>query len=263
MVGVVATCVIVLVLLLVCIVVMGTAWSRYVPALVAPRKTQHQSELPRVFVINLDRRPDRRQAMAQKMAKAGIKHATFVKAVDGSTLRATPDITAMFRSHATKRRGEIGCALSHWGLWLALAADPDPAATWAIFEDDVTFRDCFNAATDLTTSAPDVLRLLGYTTAGKSLPSKPETAPVPMNWADYWGGLFAYVLTRPVARLLVAHIQVSGMVAALDNIVAQLKPCAEHVGSCESLSYHAAPAQRSGTTSDIQARHGTNDVLVM
>jgi GR25 family glycosyltransferase involved in LPS biosynthesis len=93
-----------------------------------------------VKVLNLDRRPDRWARTVEALAGAGLGRYTRVAARDGRELRADVDDLRVFRgNHFGSRRGVIGCALSHLGLWRALAACPDPGATWLILEDDIAF----------------------------------------------------------------------------------------------------------------------------
>lgn len=89
------------------------------------------------YLINMDRSTDRLAHMEREFRQAG---APFFRwpGVDGEALseegldefvrqRPLPD--------AQWRRGEVGCFLSHFGLWRHIAEGPDAAA--AIFEDDV------------------------------------------------------------------------------------------------------------------------------
>jgi GR25 family glycosyltransferase involved in LPS biosynthesis len=97
-----------------------------------------------VKVINLDRRSDRWARTVEVLAAAGLRRYARVAAQDGRALRPDVDDLRLFRgNHFGWRRGVIGCALSHLGLWRALAACPDPEATWLVLEDDVAFAPSF------------------------------------------------------------------------------------------------------------------------
>uniref|UniRef100_A0A7N8XT15 Procollagen galactosyltransferase 2-like n=1 Tax=Mastacembelus armatus TaxID=205130 RepID=A0A7N8XT15_9TELE len=76
-----------------------------------------------IFLINLKRRPDRRERMLSSLAVLGI-NATLTEAVDAlnsSQLRAMGvDMLPGYKDPYSDRvltRGEIGCFLSHYSIW--------------------------------------------------------------------------------------------------------------------------------------------------
>lgn len=78
--------------------------------------TPLNNKLP-IFVINLERRPDRKQLIESRLANLGIKNYEIIKAVDGRDL---PDDTSEFYNRKDSieltrelKRTEIACALSH------------------------------------------------------------------------------------------------------------------------------------------------------
>ncbi|TAK49204.1 MAG: glycosyltransferase family 25 protein [Xanthobacteraceae bacterium] len=86
-------------------------------------------------VVNLDRSPDRLALMRETFERLGLGFSRLA-AVDGAGL--SPDQTAAFLAQHPGHRwltGEIGCLLSHYAFWQAVAAGP--AAHGAVFEDDV------------------------------------------------------------------------------------------------------------------------------
>lgn len=86
-----------------------------------------------VFVINLDRSPDRLASVSEQLREAGVPFARF-PAVDGSrTDRAGPDVSHWGRHFATDSM--LGCALSHMHLWRHVRNEGLRAAL--IMEDDV------------------------------------------------------------------------------------------------------------------------------
>jgi glycosyl transferase family 25 len=90
----------------------------------------------KIYLINLDRRPDRRAAMEGEAARAGLSF-TRMPALDGQA----PESAAVDRWFAPS--GPLGalshsekcCALSHRAAWEALAASGEDYA--AVLEDDV------------------------------------------------------------------------------------------------------------------------------
>ncbi|XP_046681820.1 glycosyltransferase 25 family member [Homalodisca vitripennis] len=103
----------------------------------------------RVFMINLRRRPERRQRMEQCFAELGVQAIT-VDAVDGRELTDAMleemGITLMggYTDPYHKRpmkRGEIGCFLSHYSIWKKVVQSGDEVVM--VLEDDVRFEAFF------------------------------------------------------------------------------------------------------------------------
>ncbi len=93
-----------------------------------------------MFLINLDRSPDRLEATAAELSASGLEWRR-VAAVDGNDIELpnsslVDERAYRRRHHAVLRRGEVGCYLSHYkalGMFLETGA---PHAL--ILEDDVT-----------------------------------------------------------------------------------------------------------------------------
>jgi GR25 family glycosyltransferase involved in LPS biosynthesis len=83
------------------------------------------------WIINLDRRPDR-------LARSKIEKAVRFPAIDGKTLRLTPDLVKMFSASQNIgwRKGVMACALSHISLWMKLVTDKPEIQSYLILEDD-------------------------------------------------------------------------------------------------------------------------------
>ncbi|MDD9999011.1 MAG: glycosyltransferase family 25 protein [bacterium] len=92
-----------------------------------------------VFVINLDRRPDRWRVVSANLDRIGL-HATRIDAIDGFAL--TDDVAAL----RLMGPGHVGCARSHYKAYSALLESRYPAAL--ILEDDV----------ELGASVPAIIR---------------------------------------------------------------------------------------------------------
>jgi glycosyl transferase family 25 len=90
----------------------------------------------KIYLINLDRRPDRRAAMEGEAAKTGLSF-TRLSALDGQS-PASAEVDHWFASSGplgALSHSEKCCALSHRAAWEALAASGEDYA--AILEDDV------------------------------------------------------------------------------------------------------------------------------
>lgn len=78
--------------------------------------TPLDNKLP-IFIINLKRRPDRKQLIETRLVNLGIKNYEFINAVDGKEL--PEDISDVYNKetsiklHRELTRTEIACALSH------------------------------------------------------------------------------------------------------------------------------------------------------
>ena len=102
------------------------------------------SSLPPIFVISLGREPERRALMAQELTGFDFE---FFEGVDGAALDVASIAdrldTMWFRIMRRRnlRPGEIGCFLSHYGLWERLVETRTPCAL--ILEDDARLEDGF------------------------------------------------------------------------------------------------------------------------
>jgi glycosyl transferase family 25 len=85
-----------------------------------------------VFVINLGHRPDRRQAMREQLARVGLVP-QFFPAIDGRALNR--EAVPALREAGELSDGEVGCHLSHLGVWREIAARGVDRAL--VLEDDV------------------------------------------------------------------------------------------------------------------------------
>lgn len=110
------------------------------------------TDLPPIFVINLKRSVERRRIIAARLIDLNLPH-SFFEAVDGTSLSVEDKASYA----GTRRRlffghdltpGEIGCLLSHRGIYRHMIANSIQAAL--VLEDDAILAD------DL----PDVLRAL-------------------------------------------------------------------------------------------------------
>jgi len=94
----------------------------------------------RIFVINLERRPDRMAAMAAQLERLGLAFERF-DAVDAKTVDPA-ELSAPFALHGAMAEltpGDKACTTSHMHLWRRIAAGLENHA--AILEDDVLLSD--------------------------------------------------------------------------------------------------------------------------
>lgn len=176
----------------------------------------------KTYVINLERRPDRRASMQTQLERKAFRDVEFVRAVDGQTLEPTDDLRRMFaNNNFHSRSSAIACALSHLNVWRSfLASSAESAAI--VFEDDARLEphctpENIERLTSVLTSS-DVI-LLGYHTKcrydGPTDPSRPGFAP--MIWGKYLGGTFAYVISRKGAEKMLAAFESDGFRETIDG----------------------------------------------
>ena len=103
-----------------------------------------------VFVINLDRRADRKQAFLEAHPDLrGIVRR--LPAYDGRILRMTSGLATLFKTNDFFwKKAVMGCALSHLKLWSLLSTEPSEIQNMLILEDDVRlqkgWRDAWSTA---------------------------------------------------------------------------------------------------------------------
>ena len=90
-----------------------------------------------IYVINLDRRPDRYSSFLERIKKESINPKVIKRysAVDGKTLEKIENINM----------AEVGCFLSHYNIWKKVKDNKkvkDSDLIW-IMEDDIQFNESF------------------------------------------------------------------------------------------------------------------------
>ncbi|MDN2568082.1 glycosyltransferase family 25 protein [Aquibium sp. A9E412] len=131
------------------------------------------ASLPRAYVINLDRSPERLAVTRARFAPTGLALERFA----GIDAAADPEGMARlvdqnrFEAFMYRRAlpGEVGCALSHFALWETLAdADTD---TYLVLEDDAAPSPHFGALSAVLEALPDDWELALLSSRG---------------WRPYW-----------------------------------------------------------------------------
>lgn len=167
------------------------------------------SSIP-VFVINLDRSPDRLRTIRENADAFGIE-LTRIPAVDGA--RLPPDQPLPVDSKGFERihgkrilPGEIGCYLSHLNVLETIAAGDDPYAV--IVEDDIRFDAGFLPFLDKLRRLEgwDAVKLVNHRTRGFVAHARiDESVRIGRCAHGPCGSSAAYVVTKAgAARLLEA-----------------------------------------------------------
>lgn len=98
------------------------------------------------YVINLDRRADRLERLWSSSPELKDRLERW-SAIDGRKLALTPAIARLLKPNDFFWKKAIaGCALSHLGLWHKLANETPDINNYLILEDDVKFRQGWEAA---------------------------------------------------------------------------------------------------------------------
>lgn len=105
-----------------------------------------ESEFKNIYVINLDRRPDRFSEVQIELRKAGINNYEKFCAIDGKTLTHKYKFVPTDTMGDAQAMGHIGCTLSHFGV--LNKAKEDGAEKYVVFEDDVELHKNFKELFD-------------------------------------------------------------------------------------------------------------------
>lgn len=171
--------------------------------------------IPRIFVINMPRHEERRQSMLRR-AKDITLDIEFFEAVDGASL--SKEQLSFYDSIKRKKyfgrdlqRGEIGCLLSHRGIYEKMIRENIPSAI--ILEDDIIFENDASSVFDALNKSSvkwDVVRFLGSKKIykrgcriiapliGRYFIARLPTAP---------GGAHGYIIKLEAARVMLTHMQ--------------------------------------------------------
>ena len=93
-----------------------------------------------IYVISLARAAERRAIITKRLTAADVDY-EIVDAVDGKDLDLIKLKHRLKVKNAEKKRGEVGCFLSHYNLWQRMADQKIPHAV--ILEDDAEWDDDF------------------------------------------------------------------------------------------------------------------------
>jgi GR25 family glycosyltransferase involved in LPS biosynthesis len=197
-----------------------------------------------IKIINLERRPDRREKLFKEFSKQNIdltellSLAEIVPAVDGKTLEPTCELEELFRGNDFgNRRGVIGCALSHYNLWKNLLKEPPGIDHYIIMEDDFSLGSNFKEKMDILKrnnvfNQIEIL-FLGYhmfeaerakVFEKYSECAKDNASPInlsisALNKDLYIGGFFMYSINKVGAEKLVKYIEQNGIKHGIDYLV--------------------------------------------
>lgn len=195
--------------------------------------------LIKIKFINLERRFDRLKSFVIEMYRNGIDDYEKFTAVDGYKLVIDDKIKKIFDANNFEwRKGVIGCALSHFYIWKELCESK--YEYFMVLEDDVTLSYNFNQAfKDLKKLLQNTLDLdkegkafnypfiyLGYSYDPdekipdiSSMINSQFAISTIMDKGRMWGGTFAYIIHRNMAKKFVQEINTDGIKDPIDVFI--------------------------------------------
>ncbi len=173
-----------------------------------------------IKVVNLERRPDRKEQTIAKFKDMGIIDYKFIEAVDGQKLDIGIDIIELFKGNDYgNRKGFIGCALSHYNLWKQLLKSSDEY--YYIMEDDVQIEPEFSdKIKSIDFKKYDIL-FIGYSmysNVREKMKYDNKFIIERLLMSQYIGGTFAYSINRTGAKKIIDYIEKNGIKHGIDYL---------------------------------------------
>ncbi len=178
--------------------------------------------IDRIYVINLERRPDRLEEFRQRFPY-DVSCVTRIDGIDGCRLTTLPP-------HIHLRRGEIGALLSHAQAWTCIANDSIDTHRHVVFEDDVHFDTDFiqkwNSLYSPTLPDPFSIAFIGGRFTPQFRGRHDPSERINKNW--YYSNedrtFHAYIVTPPCARQLLSLLNREmaskrGIINAVDALI--------------------------------------------
>ena len=186
-------------------------------------ETKPKTKTPTKFeikVVNMERRPDRKEETIAKFKEQNITDYKFIEAVDGQNLDVGVDIIELFKGNDFgSRKGFIGCALSHYNLWKKLLKSQDEY--YFIMEDDVQMDPDFSEKLkSIDYSNYDIL-FFGYSmfsSIREKIGVDGEFTVGRLSMSQYVGGTFAYSINRTGAKKMIDYIEKNGIKHGIDYL---------------------------------------------
>jgi len=223
-----------------------------------------------IKIVNLKHREDRKRVTTELLTDAGFadNDYEFIEAVYGKELKPSLELFKMFEGNDFgSRSGFIGCALSHYGLWMELLKDTKNEY-YFIMEDDFTLCNSFkyhftNLKTSLKITEKDVI-FFGYHMYEKNknkykdmyydndVTESTIVKVEPLNKEIYIGATHSYTINKNGAKKLIDYIHTNGIKHGIDYVM----KIHDTLESCE-LRPHLSHAIWNETTlnydTDIQS----------
>ena len=188
----------------------------------------------KIFVINLKHRTDRKEHVLNEFKKVGLditEHIQFFDAIYGKELNLNLEIVNLFNGNDFgNRKGVIGCALSHYELWLNLLKEKE-TDYYVIFEDDIQLNNNFINGwnfikTYINPNEHDVLYMGYHKAVGYDYYNIDQNNQYDANFIFqhinrqiYVGGFFSYIITKNGALKMLKFIENKGIIHGIDYLM--------------------------------------------
>ena len=188
-----------------------------------------QIDIP-IKIINLEKREDRKKYMVKLMTDIGVNTNgyEFVNGIEGLNLKSSKQIYKMFEGNDfAYRRGIVGCALTHYQIWLDLLSDTEEEG-YLILEDDCRLdKDFVKKVEELEKDLKsEEVVFFGYhyfnsemeknNLKEKYLNSTSNSKIYPLNKDLSVSAAFAYYISKTGARKMCNKIQKKGIQHGID-----------------------------------------------
>ena len=190
-----------------------------------------------IKIVNLKHRDDRKKIVVDKLNELGFSDTEYetIEAVYGKDLAISPtmELYKMFEDNDFGSRcGFIGCALSHYGLWLELLKDTKNEY-YIIMEDDVILCNGYKEHISKLEShfkSNDIL-YHGYTMFKNNrvnnkdkydyelVNDKTQVSVHPLSTEFYVGGTFGYSINKNGAKKMIDYIHKHGIKHGIDYVM--------------------------------------------
>ena len=186
----------------------------------------------KIIVLNLKHRVDRKEYIIELFKLYNIENYEFFEAIYGKELENSLELKKIFKNNDFgNRKGFIGCAMSHYEIWLKLVHDKN-IDFYIIFEDDVKlskhFHKYFEHIKHFTYNNLEKIDLLflGYTSChNQEYIQKYEEKDIELNHSihelnknHYLGGTFSYIVTKYGAQNQLDYIEKNGIQHGIDYL---------------------------------------------
>lgn len=167
----------------------------------------------KAYVINLDREFERRNEISAQLLAQDIPFSVFPAVdghlLDGEAVARAYDEAAARKGYRELSRGELGCALSHLGVYRQILADKVDHAL--VLEDDARLGpDVKQVLRELAVAIPassPLVVLLSHVDKYTRWSSQPlgETASLVRRYGEWWRA-HAYFITRAAAAAMLENL---------------------------------------------------------
>lgn len=172
-----------------------------------------------IKIVNLERRPDRKEEMTEKLKNHGVTNYEFIKAVDGKHLSPSVEVKRLFEGNDFNyRRGVLGCALSHFKLWKELTMEP-LLNYYVILEDDIEFSDDFDKKLQYAMSEFNEKQMEYLYLGANSLRTVNadfDNLKCVRSDGEQGEGTYAYIISKSCAEKLLDYFNKNSMKRAID-----------------------------------------------